>query len=201
MKQRKIIISLGIASMILFTFQSANAQNIKYTKSGHVACISEKYYDLAVTFVAQNDMGALSRMITNGQCFMLKANVPVYMMEYKLWSGKMKIRPQGFTEGVWTDWKATDDHMESTYQAPDKKVGDNSNPAKSKYVTLKSFLWIETDKTTKQEIKRKYGKPSREDEAGGEIVYRGDQHPDFKEWASITFLFDGDVLGEIRPRK
>ena len=34
MKQRKIIIRLGIESMILFTFQSANAQDIKYTKSG-----------------------------------------------------------------------------------------------------------------------------------------------------------------------
>jgi hypothetical protein len=29
MKQRKIIIRLGIASMILFTFQSANAQDIR----------------------------------------------------------------------------------------------------------------------------------------------------------------------------
>lgn len=77
-------------------------QNTRITKSGYLASISEELLDKAIEYVVANDHAALQKILETKLVFMLKGGLKVYIVDTKIFSGKVKIRPVGETVEVWT---------------------------------------------------------------------------------------------------
>lgn len=200
MKQKNIIVALGIISMILLVSQSADASYVAYTKAGYPACTNLFDFRDASLFFNQGDFEAVAKMVDQGRCILLKPDVQVYAWNplYEMYPNWIQIHAVGSTVTLWTFKAALE---ERTQEKP--VVAPRS---KRRAVTLTSLSWIKVGKTTRQEIIQKYGKPVTSDETGGEYLYYGDlwgdnRFPDFKGWERIYFIFDGDVLAEIRAEK
>lgn len=193
-----IKLTCGIMSIMLLSVQPANAAFLAYTKEGYPACVSLVDFEDMETCFLQRDSVAVNKIVEQGRCILLKPDVKVYAWapEWAQEKGWAQIRLPGSTVILWTFRQALE-----RAETRDQKL--EAPPArKYEHFLLKSFLWMKSGMTKKQEIVRKYGKPDWEDVAGGEVVYYGtSHHPDFKEWISISFIFDGDVLEEIRAMK
>ena len=84
--------------MMLFSIMSVKAE----TTTGELfACATEKSLDEAVGYSVGGDKEAFIKMFTDGECILLKAGVKV-TIEDSTWSGKIRIRPVGTRESVWT---------------------------------------------------------------------------------------------------
>lgn len=193
MKQRHFILILGIALMILSTPQFANAQDIAYTKDGWVACKGVYFGDMR-TFWRQKDWKAVDEMVEMGSCIWLKPGVQVYFKIDRTLN-YAEIHLPGSTQILITFIEALD-----TRGTPPKV--ETTPPARRyKHVLLKSFLWMKLGTTTKHELLQRYPNPVHRDESFGEYVYWERSHPDFKGWLEIRFIFDGNVLEEIKATK
>jgi hypothetical protein len=98
-------ISVLIMVISLFTFWCSNfasAQDTRTTKSGYLASVSEELLDKAIDYVVAKDQAALQKLMDSNLVFMLKGGVKVYIVDTKMFSGKVKIRPAGETVEVWT---------------------------------------------------------------------------------------------------
>lgn len=206
MEGKKIIVILGIISMILLIFQSANAEDIKYTKGGYIACPYLSDLAKIEDMLEKNDHEAANKMMRKGKCFLTEPDTPVYMLDIEpgfdagIAAGKeynyaVKFRFRGSIGTFWMSHKAFSERLGIG-------AGEGSRQKSTReWFVLKSFLWIKAGKTTRQEIIQKYPNPRLRDESGGEYVYYGHQHADFKGWDEISFIFDGNVLEEIRVEK
>ena len=78
------------------------------TQSGFFAAMSETHFDALTRYLAQGDLDAAARLMAahHPTIVRLKAGVPVFLEEMKIWSGKVRIRPQGQTVSVWTNREA-----------------------------------------------------------------------------------------------
>jgi hypothetical protein len=76
--------------------------SVNVTVGGYLASPSEAILDAAISYAVQNDMAAYGKLIRSGQAIELKGGVPVEIMDVKLFSGKVKIRPRGSTTALWT---------------------------------------------------------------------------------------------------
>lgn len=99
-----IVIICGL--IVLIGSGYVRAQNTKITKGGYVASLYEKYLDKAIGYVSAGDKVAFQKIIDSKLVFILKAGVSVYVVDTKLFSGKIKIRPVGSTTEVWTVFEA-----------------------------------------------------------------------------------------------
>lgn len=72
-------------------------------------------------FVVQKDYGALLQLKASKLVFDLKGGVPVYLEDTKMFSGKVKICPQGSTISVWTLMEAVK-RIEQTKEKTSKKI-------------------------------------------------------------------------------
>ncbi len=100
---KKIIIMLTI--IFLFIVIGNNyvlAQNIRITKSGYIASTSKELLDKAIEYIAAKDNAALQKILETKLVFVLKAGLKVYVVDTKIFSGMVKIRPVGETVEVWT---------------------------------------------------------------------------------------------------
>lgn len=96
-----------IAGSILSLFVCvALAQPNCTTKGGYFASVSEELFDKAINFAVQKDTAALQKLLDTKLVFSLKAGVPIYLEDTKLFSGKAQIRPEGSTASVWTNIEA-----------------------------------------------------------------------------------------------
>jgi hypothetical protein len=85
--------------------QSANkdwVQNTKTTASGYLASTSEELLDKAISYLVDKDNVALQKILDTGLVFELKGGLSVYVVNTKMFSGKVKIRPVGETVEIWT---------------------------------------------------------------------------------------------------
>lgn len=80
----------------------ALAQNARITKSGYLASTSEELLDKAIEYAVAKDHAALQKILDTHLVFMLKGGLRVYIVDTKIFSGKVKIRPVGETFEVWT---------------------------------------------------------------------------------------------------
>lgn len=99
---RKAVLFVLICFLFLTSSNCLEAADLHYTQSGYIAAISETYLDKAIEYIVQGDNAALSTLIAQGVVVPLKAGIPVYITEYKMFSGKMKFRPKGSTYEYWT---------------------------------------------------------------------------------------------------
>ncbi len=201
MGQKKLIVILGIILIALLTVQSANAAFLAYTKAGYPACALLLDFEEMATCFSQRDSVAVNKMIEQGRCILLKPDVKVWVW-YPEWAEEYtaQIRFPESPDTLWTFRQALE-RAENRDKARAEQEAIARSRAKRKWVILESFLWIKPNKTTRQEIIKKYPNPKFRDESGGEYAYYGYQYPDFKEWDAIRFIFDGSVLAEIRAVK
>lgn len=88
--------------LILTLYSSAFAENIKTTKPGYLASLSETMLEKAIDYAVANDKIALQKLLDSNLVFILKEGIRVYIVDVKLFSGTVKIRPVGETFEVWT---------------------------------------------------------------------------------------------------
>jgi len=84
------------------------ALELQYTKSGYLASVSEELLHKAVSYAVAKDEAALQKLLDTQYVFWLKAGVPVYVEDIKVFSGTVKIRPKGETVEVWTLYEAVE---------------------------------------------------------------------------------------------
>ena len=78
MKHKKIIMLLGIISMILLIVQSANAAFLAYTKAGYPACASLLDFNDVSTCFLQRDSAAVNKIVEQCHCIILKPDLKVW---------------------------------------------------------------------------------------------------------------------------
>ena len=193
MKRKNVIVVLGIISMILLAVHPVNAEVTAYTKGGWLAA---RYIgDVGKIRSLYRDRVAIERMIKEGRFIVLDDNVKVYCRVPE-WAddGEVEIRFYGETESYWTYREAV------TMEGEKAQEWKGSAVSTREWFVLKSFLWVEPGKTKMQEIIQKYGKPTFQDEDS--ILYRANQHSDFKGWKTIKFIFSTSGIVEgIRAEK
>jgi hypothetical protein len=194
MGRKKIIVILGIIAMTLLVSQPADADNIAYTRRGWVACSSLVDLSDAMGIFWARDHKALAEMVAKGRCFIFSDEVKVYYWRPEWADRERQIRFPGSSETYWVDIQAL------IYRGEKSQEGKDSPMSKREWFVLDSFLWIKPNKTKKQEIIQKYGKPISEDEDS--ILYNAAQHSDFKEWKTIKFILNtSGVVEGIRAEK
>ena len=95
-------LALLIVVVAMFSVAVAYGQTTYVTKSGYLAAITEDALDKAIEYIVQKDNAALQQLMSTGMVFQLKAGIPVHVVDTKMFSGKVKIRPRGSTAEVWT---------------------------------------------------------------------------------------------------
>lgn len=99
-----LIISISIFTSLCCNF--ALAQDTRATKPGYLASVSEDMLDKAIDYAVAKDHAALQKLMDANLVFMLKGGLKVYIVDTKMFSGKVKIRPAGETLEVWTLFEA-----------------------------------------------------------------------------------------------
>ena len=102
MLKKTIIMVTVFFLFIVIGNNYALAQNARITKSGYLASTSEELLDKAIEYAVAKDYAALQKILDTQLVFMLKGGLRVYIVDTKIFSGKVKIRPVGETFEVWT---------------------------------------------------------------------------------------------------
>lgn len=102
MSKRISILIILISLFISLGSNFALAQDTRTTKSGYLASVSEEILDKAIDYAVAKDHAALQKLMDTNLVFMLKGGLKVYIVDTKIFSGKVKIRPAGETVEVWT---------------------------------------------------------------------------------------------------
>lgn len=104
MYKKYLLIFLVLIFTTLVTF--SHAGDLKITNAGYIASTSLGNMEKAMQYIFDNDDVAFEKMITSRLVFLLKEDVDVYVVEVKIFSGLIKIRPAGDTFEVWTVYEA-----------------------------------------------------------------------------------------------
>ena len=104
-KKHFYILFLTAFLVLLFCGVSV-AGPIKYTVGGHAAAVSEKLLDRVVDLSVAKDYEALQKLLDSGLVIILKKGIKVEVVDTKLFSGKVKIRPFGTNLELWTVMEA-----------------------------------------------------------------------------------------------
>jgi len=92
-----------MTAFLVFLFCSASiAGPIKHTVGGHAAAVSEKLLDRVVDLSVAKDYEALQKLLDSGLVIILKKGIKIDVLDTKLFSGKVKIRPFGTNLELWT---------------------------------------------------------------------------------------------------
>lgn len=98
---------LLLSSILSLTFLGVSlAGPVKYTVGGHAAAVSEKLLDRVVDLSIAKDYAALQKLIDSGLVIILKKGLKVEVVDTKLFSGKVNIRPFGYNLELWTVMEA-----------------------------------------------------------------------------------------------
>jgi len=92
-----------LTAFLVFLFCCTSiAGPIKYTVGGHAAAVSEKLLDRVVDLSVAKDYEALQKLLDSDLVIILKKGIKVEVLDTKLFSGKVKIRPFGTNIELWT---------------------------------------------------------------------------------------------------
>lgn len=100
----KKVSTLTIAALLIFAMSDKYvlAQETRTTKSGYLASPSEQLLDKAIQYISVKDYVAVQKLLDTKMVIMLKGGLRVYVVDSKIFSGKIKIRPVGQTIEIWT---------------------------------------------------------------------------------------------------
>lgn len=82
------------------------ASGPRLTRSGYFACASYDQFDEFIKYLVDQDKEAAAQLLVSGECSELKAGVPVEIVDTKILSGAVRIRPRGSRASVWTNIEA-----------------------------------------------------------------------------------------------
>jgi hypothetical protein len=100
---KEAVKSIFFVSLFLMLFHGiVLAGEIKYTVGGHAASVSEELLDEAISLSVANDHQALQKLLESNLVIILKKGLKVEVVDTKLFSGKVKIRPYGTDIELWT---------------------------------------------------------------------------------------------------
>jgi len=79
-------------------------EGVLYTKGSYIACATEEQLNGIIHYSMQRDYKAIEAMVNFGQCMILQPFTPVYLTAYYPYDpyGKIKIRPKGIVQELWT---------------------------------------------------------------------------------------------------
>jgi len=106
MSNKKVQYLLLTSILMLIFCGPSLAGPIKYTVGGHMAAVSEKLLDRVVDLSIAKDYDALQQLLDSGLVIILKKGIKVEVVDTKLFSGKVKIRPFGTNLELWTVMEA-----------------------------------------------------------------------------------------------
>ena len=72
------------------------------TKSGYIAAVSKEMLDKAISYRAAGDRAAFNKLLVTGAIMEIEGGKNVEIVDFKLFSGMIKIRAVGDTDEVWT---------------------------------------------------------------------------------------------------
>lgn len=98
--QRGFLFSL-LTAFFFAALPSALGGN-SITVGGNIASTSEELLSKAVSYAVAKDQAAFDTLIASGAVIWLKGGVEVQIVDTKIFSGKVKIRPIGQTLELWT---------------------------------------------------------------------------------------------------
>lgn len=98
---RKRICFIIIFAFFMFS-TSALAQGTRVTKEGFIASASETLLDKAMEYASVGDEAAFQQLLDSNMVFELRSGLTVYIVDTKLFQGKILIRPVGQTAEIWT---------------------------------------------------------------------------------------------------
>ena len=78
----------------------------KTTVEGYLASPSLELLEKAFSYMTQKDEEALKKLVATGLVFPLKGGLQVEIVDTKIFSGLVKIRPRGQTIEIWTNSEA-----------------------------------------------------------------------------------------------
>ena len=102
MKNTKTAMAMAIILMLFIGISSVHAQEVRTVKAGYYASVSEAILDKAIDYATAKDYEALKKLIKANLIFTMREGLRVYVVDEKLLSGKVKIRPVGHTIELWT---------------------------------------------------------------------------------------------------
>jgi hypothetical protein len=101
--EKKNVRILLLTSILILSFRGSSiAGPIRHTVGGHIAALSEKLLDRVIDLSIAKDYKALQELIDSGLVIILKKSIKVEVVDTKLFSGKVKIRPFGTNLELWT---------------------------------------------------------------------------------------------------
>ncbi len=106
MSNKKVQYLLLTSILMLIFCGPSLAGPIRYTVGGHMAAVSEKLLDRVVDLSIAKDYAALQQLLDSGLVIILKKGIKVEVVDTKLFSGKVKIRPFGTNLELWTVMEA-----------------------------------------------------------------------------------------------
>lgn len=105
---RKFTISVAVVlffSVALASYASA-VELPAVTRGSYLASISKVWLDKALNYSNSGDYAALQKLLDAKMVFFLKSGLKVFIVDYKTYRDKIKIRAAGSTNEVWTSYNA-----------------------------------------------------------------------------------------------
>jgi len=103
--KKKVAAIFVIAVIVIFTSQSFAWRGV--TKSGGYAfALTEELLDKFIGLAVSKDKVAMQKMLDSGLVQILKGGVEVEVTKTKVFSGKVRFRPIGYTQEFWTTTEA-----------------------------------------------------------------------------------------------
>ena len=100
---RQMVKVTFLVSIFMILFHGITlAGTVKYTVGGHAAALTEELLDKTVSLSMAKDYQALQKLLDSQMVIVLKTGLKVEVVDTKLFSGKVKIRPFGTTIELWT---------------------------------------------------------------------------------------------------
>lgn len=94
---------LMFAIMLVFCLGSiAAAGPIKYTVDGYPAAVYKSDLTRAIDLSIAKDSAALQQLIDQNRVIIMKGGIKVEVVDTKIFSGMVKIRPFGTNAELWT---------------------------------------------------------------------------------------------------
>lgn len=102
MMKKHMVTLIFISTLAIIFCNTLLAGPIRYTVGGYAAALTEDLLDRVVELSVAEDFEALQKILDSGYVIILKKGIKVDVVETKLLSGKVKIRPFGTNLELWT---------------------------------------------------------------------------------------------------
>jgi len=93
---------IAIAAVAITAAATAQPLSAATTVGGYLASPSKELLEKATSYAVAKDEAALKKLMEGGMVISLKAGIDIEIVETKLFSGLVKIRPRGETLELWT---------------------------------------------------------------------------------------------------